>query len=120
MIDTNTLARILERNLTEEEESQVQLFEKGRALSDIRRTLGFDVILEMLQSYVAKAAQRCMETDPAQKDEAAANQAVAYAINRLYVAFKQDVDEAIEASHRPPEVILEQLQHATVAPPEGV
>jgi hypothetical protein len=120
MFDTAKLTQILNRQLTEEEEYNITMWEKGRALSQIRVLPGFDVVLEMLQSYVAKSAEEITKIDPKDRDEVNAASTVFIVANQLFIKFKQDVDAAIEAARKPPAVLSESLRHHTPGPMEGI
>lgn len=116
--DVVNLERILDRELNAEEQNAVSLWEKGRALAQMRAMYGWDVIVEMLQSYPLKAMDELMRMSPSEGPLVNAQQAVAYGAHKVFMNFQADVDAAIEASRRPPDVITEQLRHATTAPPE--
>jgi hypothetical protein len=120
MFDTAKLTQIINRELTEEEQYNLSMWEKGRALAQIRVLPGYDVILEMLQSYVAKAAKEVTQLDPKDKDEINAASTVLIVANQLVTKFQQDVEAAVEAARKPPEVIKETLRHHTPFPYEEI
>ena len=118
--DVLRLEQLLDRELRPEEQNQVALWEKGRALAQMKSMFGWDVILEVLQSYPLQAMDDLMRMDPAStpRDERDAQQILAFAANRIFQNFQADVASAIDASRKPPDVITEQLRHVTTAPPE--
>jgi hypothetical protein len=116
--DVVNLERILDRELSAEEQNQVSLWEKGRALAQMRAMYGWDVIIEMLQSYPLKAMDELMRMNPSEGPLVNAQQAVAFGAHKVFMNFQADVDAAIEASRQPPDVITEQLRRPTTAPPE--
>lgn len=114
----------LERNngkpLEEEERAEVELWQKGRALSHQVNAPGWDVVLEILQNYVTQNINQILNTDPGNKDEVLATHAVAFAASRIYRLFREDVANAIEASKRTPECLKEGLRKVSPVPPEFV
>jgi hypothetical protein len=116
--DVLRLEQLLNRELNPEEQTAVALWEKGRALAQVVPTYAWDVILEMLQSYPLKAMDALMRLSPGEEVEVRASHAVAYALNQFYEKFQEDVANAIEASRHTPDVVKEQLQRPTTAPPE--
>lgn len=105
--------------LTDEERQQVLLWEKGRALKSIVGLFGWDVILEMLRSYPESSMEKLKRIDPAQKDEVLAEHAVMYAANRIYVAFVEDAQNAVEAAEHPPDVVKKGIRALHPGPPES-
>jgi hypothetical protein len=119
-LDVASLERVLGRPVNSEEEYRIEQWEKGKALQEIQNFFGWEVVLEILQSYVLKALKDLAETDPSQEQDVRAQQAVAFAANRLYKNFRADVDRAIKAAKSPPRVVLEQLKHKTSGLPLGL
>jgi hypothetical protein len=119
-LDIASLERVLERPIDTEEEYCIEQWEKGKALQEIQSFFGWEVVLEMLQSYVLKALKDLAETDPSQEQDVRAQQAVAFAANRLYKNFRADVERAINAAKSPPQVVLEQLKRNTSGLPLGL
>jgi len=119
-LDLSALQRVLDRKLQPEEEYQIEQWEKGKALQEMQHFLGWEVILEMLQSYALKALTELTQIDPSDEREVRAQQAVAFAANRIFKNFRDDVAKAIEAAKSPPPVILEQLKHNTSGLPLGL
>lgn len=108
------------RNLGEEEQYQIDAWQKGRELAHIVNSPGWDVVLEILGSYAAKEAQRLLSTDPANKDEVLAAHAIAYAATRVYALFVEDAQNLIIASASVPEVVKEGLKRSSPVPPESL
>jgi hypothetical protein len=107
------LEQILDRPLNEEESRAIDLWEKGKLLAQQVMAPGWNVVLEILQSYPLKATADLMEIDPAQDKEVLAQQAVAFATQRMFTNFKADVLRAIEAAKHPPEIVLQELRRIT-------
>ena len=105
--------------LTEEERAAVELWEKGRALKNVVGVYGWDVILEMLRSYPETSIERLKRIDPSQRDEVLAEHAVMYAANRIYVAFIEDAQNAIEAADHPPDVVKKGMRAMKPGPLES-
>ncbi|SRR6266436_3124843 len=105
------LVKKLGLELNEEQQGDIELWQKGRALQSISGHHGWPVVLEMLQSYAVNATHRCMNTDP-MSDEARIEHAIAFAANRIYTAFINDVNAAIEASNQTPEVLKQGIRSA--------
>ncbi len=103
--------------LSEEELNQIELWEKGRALAQLTSMYGFEVMKEMLQSYVTDQVEQLLETDPGDKDEVIAIHAVAFAANRVYNKFIQDIDNAVRASSETPECIKASARKIKTAVP---
>ncbi len=98
--------------LTEDEKDELILWDKGRALLQITSLNGYEVVLEILQSYAEKAIQQLIATDPANRDEVLANQSVAFASNKMFRNFVEDVNNAITASAKTPEFLKQQVRSA--------
>ena len=104
--------------LTDEEKHEISMWGKGRALNGVVATEGWQVILEMLQSYAADALQRLVNTDPKQKEDVLAEHCVAFTAGKIYNNFVQDAQAAIDASVKTPDVIKDGLKRGP-APPES-
>lgn len=107
------------KQLTEEERDEVDRWTKGRALAFVVNSPGWDVIREMLQSYVAKEVDRLVSIDPGHRDEVMAAQAVAFAANRIYTIFIEDVQTCINSTHTPP-IVREGISKLSPVPPESL
>jgi hypothetical protein len=110
---TDQLEQILDRPLSEEERRAIDLWEKGKLLAQQVMTPGWEVVLEMLQNYPLQATADLMNIDPSQEREVLAQQAVAFATQKMFTNFKADVLRAIESAKRPPEIILQELRKIT-------
>jgi hypothetical protein len=106
--------------LTDEEREQVELWELGRIWGQVYGTPLWDTIVATLTSYVEDAKSRVAGTDPRDPNEVRAEQAILYASNRLRNVFVEDVERAIEASRKPPEVVKRGLRAIRPGPPESV
>lgn len=118
--DIGGLERLLNRPLSDEESAIITQWERGRALTTLTHTQGWDVLVAMLADYVRSSVTKLVQIDPAKHDEILAEQAVAFSLSRQFNLLMEDIEKAIEASRQTPEVIKEQLKHATGAPPIGV
>ena len=105
--------------LTEEQEVEVALWNKGRDLAFVVNSAGWDVVREMLQSYVTNEIDRLLSTDPASRDEVLAAHAVAFSANRIFTIFTEDVQRAVNASVKTPQIVKEQLSKLSPIPPES-
>lgn len=118
------LARQLEningRSLVDDEQYQVDQWQKGRALAHVVNSPGWDVVLEILGSYAAKEAERLIGTDPGNKDAVLAAHATAFAAGRIYALFVEDAQNLVTASSRVPDVVREGLKHTSPVPPESI
>src|SRR5437660_4261202 len=85
------LRGLLNRDLTEDETTSIYHWQKGRALQQTLATAGWEVVVEMLQSYAETAIQDLLSTDPANERNVIANHAVAFAANRIFRLFLDDV-----------------------------
>lgn len=121
---TEDLISLIEKSngklLTDEERAEIELWEKGRALLHQVNGPGWNVVLEMLQSYVTQHVNSLMALDPVQKDEVAATHAVMYAAGRIFRLFQEDVQSAIDAARHTPEVLKQGLRRTSPVPPESL
>lgn len=85
------------RPLSEEEQTEVILWQKGKALQQLSAFPGWQVVLEMLESYAQNSTDECVRTDPGQPDEVRANQAVAFAMRRVVNSLLSDINAAVNA-----------------------
>ena len=106
--------------LTPEEKNEIVLWEKGRALAHQINAPGWDVVLEMLQSYATNEIATLARTDPSKKEEVLAAHAVFFAANGIFVRFQEDVQAAIDASRRTPEALKQGFRRAMPVPPESL
>jgi hypothetical protein len=102
--------------LSAEEQSEIELWQKGRALAHQVNSPGWDVVLEILSSYAKAEADSLVRTDPGQTDKIVAAHAVAFAAHRLFVLFCEDVQNCIQASQHTPSALRNGLQHLPIPP----
>jgi hypothetical protein len=95
---------------------EIQMWQDGKALSQLVAFPGWEVIISMLQGYAEAEVQRCMKTDPKNKEEVAASHAVAFALNGVFLRFLEDVNNRIEASKTTPDVIKQQIRKPADVP----
>lgn len=91
--------------LSQNEVDEIELWEKGKALSQIVGTYGWEIALGILKSYVVDQLEQIKNIDPSKRDEIAACQSVLFAANRIYDTFVQDINNAIEFSSTTPDAI---------------
>ena|SRR5260221_172336 len=101
--------------LTQDEKDELILWDKGRSLNQIVSLNGYEVILEMLQSYAEKAIQELLNADPASKEDVLANHSIAFVSHKIFRNFVTDVNNAVEASKKTPEFLKKSLRN----PAEG-
>jgi len=105
--------------LSPEERAEIDLHQKGRALAQKVNFPGWQVALEMLQSYVLKATEVLVNMTPGDPAVPTA-QAAASAASQIYSKFVQDVQAAISASEQTPEVLKRGYKRFVGAPPESL
>lgn len=105
--------------LTDEERQEVELWELGRIWGQVYGTQLWDTIVDTLSNYVEDAKNRVAGTDPRDRDEVCAEQAILYASNRLRNIFIEDVTRAIEATKTIPDVVKRGLRAIKPGPPES-
>lgn len=110
------LENLSNQSLNQFEKDEIEVWNKGRALGFIVNSFGWDVVREMLQSYVTKEIDRLISTDPANRDEVLANHAVAFSASRIYSVFMEDVQRCVEAASRTPESVKAGLRTSPVPP----
>ena len=108
--DTLQFESIIGRELRDEEKDKITLWEKGRLLAQILQSPVWQVVLEMLQSYPVHSLERLAAMDPGDRDGVLAEQAVAYAGNRIFLNFQEDVAHAVEASRSAPDFVSAALK----------
>jgi hypothetical protein len=98
------LGETLGDGLTDEDRHELDLWEKGRELQSIVNTRGFEIVLAVLQQYVDLTNQTLIEMSPGDPDVIPAH-AAASALYDLNIKFRQDINAAVEASHRSPNAL---------------
>lgn len=110
LLDVGKLEQLLERQITDEESAEIELWEKGRLLAQLVGTPAWDVVLEMLASYTANSLRDLAKTSPADDQHVKAMHSIAYSAQSIYNNFIEDVQAAIEAAKKPPKVISDQIK----------
>jgi hypothetical protein len=102
----NMVAEIEETlgELNEDDRAELDLWEKGRELQSIVNTRGFEIILDTLQSYVDNANDSLIRLAPGDPAVITAHAAVS-AASQLVNYFKEDINAAVEASHKSPNAL---------------
>lgn len=106
--------------LDEDQQIELDLWNKGRALGFVVNTQGWDVIQEMLQSYVTQEVAHLLSTDPGDRDAVLAAHAVAFAAQRVFTLFVEDVRRAVLASRVTPQVVKDNLSKISPVPPDSL
>lgn len=106
--------------LTDEQQEEIDLWNKGRSLGFVVNSQGWDVIREMMGSYVAKEVDRLLSIDPGSRDEVIAAHAVAFAARRIFTVFVEDVQRAVNAARSTPPIVKERLSKISPVPPESL
>lgn len=107
--DTLRFEKVIGRNLEDEERDRITLWEKGRHLQQMVSLPGWQVVLEMLQSYPVEALKEIVKIDPSLREEVISQHAIAFAGSRMFTLFQEDVAKAVEAAKHPPEFVREAL-----------
>lgn len=105
--------------VSEEEKAEIDLHQKGRALAQVVNFYGWEVALEMIQSYVTGSVSALVNLAPGDPTVPTAH-AAASAMNDFYIKFVQDVQIAIEASSKTPEVLKRSIKIVSAAPLESL
>jgi hypothetical protein len=106
--------------LAEEDRAEIELWQKGRDLAHQVNGPGWNVVLEMLQSYVTQNVNTLMNTDPSKTSEVAATHAIMFAAGRIFRIFQEDVAAAIQASRKTPEIVRQGLKNVTPVPADSL
>ena len=91
-------------SLNEGDRAELDLWEKGRELQSIVNTRGYEIILDTLKNYVAQANEALVSLVPGDPGVVTAHAAVSGASQLVYY-FQQDINAAVEASHRSPSAL---------------
>jgi hypothetical protein len=108
------------RPLEGHERGQLELWRKGRDIATLVSHPGWSTVLEMLQDYSKSALKQLLETEPGNNEQVVAAQAVAYAVNKLYINFCADVQAAVAESKAVPEVMARSLRGRTQGPLDSI
>jgi hypothetical protein len=110
----------LRRQLTPEEIYEVQLWDRGRTLSQIVHTDSWAILLDTIKSYVDGASESLIRMSPGSEHVKEAH-AVAFALSDFYLKFQEDINNAIEASTKTPPILREAARTmGTAGPPESL
>lgn len=102
--------------LSSEEQAEIELWQKGRALAHQVNSPGWDVVLEILSSYAKSEAESLVRTDPSDTQKVLAAHAVAFAAHRIFSLFCEDVQRCIDSSQHTPNAITDGLRHLPIPP----
>lgn len=108
------------RGLGEEEQYQVEEWQKGRALAHTVNSPGWDVALGLLGSYATNETETLLRTDPVNEKAVLAAHSLAFSAARIYNLFIDDVQRLVTVSQQVPEVVKEGLKHSSPVPPESL
>ena len=100
--------------LSDEEKSEIYLWQKSSALRELTSLPGWEVIKEMFQDYVEDAKNDFSDLimkDPFKaKDQLEVKHTYAYTVNRVVNAFFEDINNSVQFSDKPPDVIKRAAQ----------
>lgn len=105
--------------VTEQDQFEIELFHKGRALQQIVGFYGWDVLREMIQSYSTQALSDLVNMPPGDERVLCAH-AAASALHEAYSKLVQDIQAAIDAAAQTPEIIKRGYKVATDIPIESM
>ena len=108
MIET---LRAAGQEFSEEEQADIELYTKGRALAQMVGFEGWQVVLEMLSAYVLGAARALIDIPPGDERVSTAH-AAASALDDLYHKFLQDIQNAVNHSSQPPDALKRKIRSA--------
>jgi hypothetical protein len=103
------LESLRQHKLSEKDQNDVIIWEKGRKLATTVSTEGWAVAVELLQTYVIKSLEELAGTDPQDKESVLAGHSITFVASRLLQIFQQDVNNWIESSRYTPQVIKETI-----------
>lgn len=91
--------------LEDYQRSEIELFETGRELRNVVNTPAWEIILNSMRRYADRAVEDLLNLLPGDPAVTTAH-AAASALVQQHIYFKQDVERAVEASYKTPEVLL--------------
>lgn len=106
------------RELSPEEREDIEAWQRGTALSQLTSFYGWEVAMDMLRSYAEDQLQKLVNTDPADRDNVIGYHAAAFAANKIFFCFLEDVKNYIARSQNVPAAVRSLSR--TSAPPESV
>lgn len=95
--------------LSEEDQNDIAIWQKGNELRSIVNTPGWEAGMEMLQSYADKAIDDLMGIQIGDPYVPTAHAAAA-AVRQLVIKYQMDVRSAVEAASQVPEVLKRGLR----------
>lgn len=110
------IVKYCNRDLREEERIAVEWWVKGRSLAPLMESDGFQVVMEILESYAATDERRLLNL-PAGDPAVVAAHAAATTSRVNLARLKEDMAAAIDAAKDVPEVVKEAYRGM---PPESV
>ena len=119
-MDANQIADQIEQingqPLEEEQRLEIALWQRGRNLGSIPPHAR-DELQEMFEGYVRSDTDSLLAEEPANKDVVLAKHAIAHASARFLVRFLGDMNDAINAANKTPDVVKTGLRR--MAPAES-
>ena len=91
--------------LSQDDIDEIERWQKSRALAQLVGQDGWEVLIDMLKSYVTDQIDNLVNADPGNRDEVLACHAVTYAVKHLYDKFTEDVANAVQYAAHVPESI---------------
>lgn len=110
----------LRRPLEEHERAEVELWRKGRSLSGLLNSPAWETLQATIAEYPRQATEDLRRLKPGDNDRILAAHAVAYALNEFHEHLQQDLQAAIDASERTPEVVRLAAKAVSAAPAEAL
>lgn len=110
----------LRRELEEHERQEVELWRRGRSLSGLINSPAWETLQATIAEYPRQAIDDLLRVKPGDNDRVLAAHAVAYALNEFHEHLQQDLQAAIDASDRTPDVVREAARLTSAAPPEAL
>lgn len=104
---------LLNRPLTEEEQAEIDLWNKGKALAQVVNFPGWEVAMATLESFAQDTSETVLDMTPGDPAVPTAH-AAAYAARQIAFKFKQSIQNAIDASHQTPSAMIEAFQNSEV------
>jgi hypothetical protein len=106
------------RNLSDDEQIEIEAWQRGRRLAHTANSPGWDDVLDLLKHYSLQESSRLLSITPGDKDAILGAHAVAFAAERIYRLFVEDVQSSILLAREVPPVITDNLR--SPAPPESM
>lgn len=112
--------RTLGSELTDEDRDEISLWHKGKALAHVVNTDGWDVVLEILQGYVTNAVDQVAKVKPGDTDRILAAHSILYATSEIHRIFVEDVQAAIDAARKPPDILIKNANDLKTSVPPTI